>query len=271
TANRRSAAWPSEPGARLEAEGPLRFYTGLGWGHVLEGHDHLAFLLALLLGVSGAGALLLAVTAFTLAHSVTLALSALGVFSLPPAVVEPGISASILFVAWLHMVQGPGRARPWLAAFPFGLLHGFGFAGALGEIGIPPGETAPALLGFNLGVELGQLTFLVPVAAGVALFRSRFDAGTRSTLRGLGAAVIGAAGLHFTARAVTGAWLEATLAGWPAALRPLPAGLAITLLLWLWLRGRRTPSGEPVGPALRLSVVLWLLYLGGGLLGTALR
>jgi hydrogenase/urease accessory protein HupE len=141
----------------------LNQYTELGWGHVLEGYDHLAFLLALLFGVASLRSLVGAVTAFTLAHSITLALAALDLVRLPASIVEPCIALSVLAVLILHLRRPPSDARPWLPAFLFGLLHGFGFAGVLGEIGIPPDNQVMSLLGFNLGVEAGQLTFVLPV------------------------------------------------------------------------------------------------------------
>jgi len=113
--------------------------------------------------------LLVTVTAFTVAHSITLALATLGVLSVPPAPVEAVIALSIAFVALeiLRSRQGnPGIAAraPWIVAFAFGLLHGFGFAGALGEVGLPAGQIPLALLFFNLGVEAGQLAFIAAVA-----------------------------------------------------------------------------------------------------------
>jgi hypothetical protein len=138
-------------------------YTHLGWEHVLLGYDHLAFLAALLFGVATWRRLLGAVTAFTLAHSITLGLAALGIFTLPPSLVEPGIALSVLAVLILHLRRQPSESHPWIPAFAFGLLHGFGFAGVLGEIGIPPDARVLALLGFNLGVEAGQLSFVLPI------------------------------------------------------------------------------------------------------------
>jgi len=141
----------------------LAQYTHLGWEHVLIGYDHLAFLAALLFGVATWRRLLGAVTAFTLAHSITLALAALGICTLPASFVEPGIAFSVLAVLILHLRRSPADARPWIPAFAFGLLHGFGFAGVLGDIGIPADARVLALFGFNLGVEFGQLTFVLPV------------------------------------------------------------------------------------------------------------
>ena len=158
-------------------------YAELGWEHVLEGYDHLAFLVALLFGVACLADLLWAVTAFTLAHSITLALSALHIFSLSPMVVEPGIAFSVLAVLAWHLRRGSADARPWIPAFGFGLLHGFGFAGVLGEIGLPAGEQAMSLLGFNVGVELGQLTFVIPAVLLVLLVRRMTAQSSHDKLR----------------------------------------------------------------------------------------
>jgi hydrogenase/urease accessory protein HupE len=140
-------------------------YTLLGIDHILSGFDHLTFVLALLLLVSGAGRLLITVTSFTLAHSITLAAATLGVLWVPGAPVEAVIALSILFVAHELVLVNRGEAsltarNPWIVAFAFGLLHGFGFAGALGDIGLPQNEIALALLMFNVGVEIGQLMFI---------------------------------------------------------------------------------------------------------------
>lgn len=143
-------------------------YTVLGVDHILSGFDHLTFVLALLLLVRGARRLLITVTSFTLAHSITLAAATLGVLWVPGPPVEAVIALSILFLASELVKVNRGlpslTARyPWIVAFTFGLLHGFGFAGALGEIGLPQNEVPLALLMFNVGVELGQLAFIVVV------------------------------------------------------------------------------------------------------------
>ncbi len=147
-------------------------YFGLGVEHILFGFDHLMFVLALLILVSQLKRLLLAVTAFTLAHSLTLAGTTLGWVALPSAPVEATIALSIMFVAVEIMRVREGRPSltammPWLASFSFGLLHGFGFAGALREVGIPEDAVGTALLFFNLGVEAGQLLFIAAVLAAV--------------------------------------------------------------------------------------------------------
>jgi hydrogenase/urease accessory protein HupE len=136
-----------------------------GVEHILFGYDHLLFVLALMLIVRGTKALVLTVTAFTVAHSITLALAALGVVRVPGPPVEAAIAFSIVLVAAEIVRLRRGQPsltarRPWLIAFCFGLLHGFGFAGALSEIGLPHGDVPLALLAFNIGVELGQLAFI---------------------------------------------------------------------------------------------------------------
>ena len=146
----------------------VRTYLGLGVGHILLGIDHLLFVLALLLLTRGAMQLVKTITAFTLAHSITLALATLDLVHVRSAPVEACIALSIVFVAAeiVHARQGrPGlTARaPWIVAFAFGLLHGFGFAGALREVGLPDDAIPLALLFFNVGVELGQLLFVAAV------------------------------------------------------------------------------------------------------------
>jgi len=143
-------------------------YTLLGIDHILSGFDHLTFVLALLLIVSGARRLLVTITSFTLAHSITLAAATLGVLWVPGAPIEATIALSILFLASELVKVNRGQfsltARyPWIVAFVFGLLHGFGFAGALGDIGLPQNEVPLALLMFNVGVELGQLLFIAVI------------------------------------------------------------------------------------------------------------
>jgi hydrogenase/urease accessory protein HupE len=134
-------------------------YTILGVEHILSGIDHLLFVIGLLLLVGFNRQLLWTITAFTLAHSVTLACSALGWLTLHSAPVEATIALSIVLVAGeaLHKQQTLARRYPALIAFLFGLVHGLGFAGALKEIGLPENHLLPALLTFNAGVEIGQL------------------------------------------------------------------------------------------------------------------
>jgi len=163
---------PSETGFEVAAKTSnldvIRVYTALGIEHILLGVDHLLFVFALLLIVRGWRRLVGTITAFTLAHSITLAAATMGYVHVAQAPVEAVIALSILFLATevIHNRQGrPGLAKrfPWLVAFIFGLLHGFGFAGALAEIGLPQQSIPLALLFFNVGVELGQLLFVVAV------------------------------------------------------------------------------------------------------------
>lgn len=140
-------------------------YTVLGIEHILLGFDHLFFVLALVLLLKGGWLVAKTVTAFTIAHSLTLVGSTLGLLSLPPQPVEAVIALSIIFLAVEVVKSRPDDVRlserfPWIVAFLFGLLHGFGFAGALAEIGLPEGDVPLALLTFNLGVEIGQLVIV---------------------------------------------------------------------------------------------------------------
>jgi hydrogenase/urease accessory protein HupE len=145
-------------------------YLVLGVEHILAGLDHLLFVLALLLVVRGTKRIVVTVTAFTVAHSLTLVAATLGWVHVPGPPVESIIALSIVFVAGevLHGLRGrPGlTARaPWIVAFSFGLLHGLGFAGALAEVGLPATAIPVALLTFNVGVEIGQLLFIAAVLA----------------------------------------------------------------------------------------------------------
>lgn len=149
-------------------------YTVLGAEHILAGFDHLLFVLALVMIVSGTRRLLITITAFTVAHSITLALATLNIVEVPERPVEAIIALSIVFVASeiLHLHQGrPGLAvrQPWLIAFGFGLLHGLGFASALTEVGLPQNAIPLALLFFNVGVEIGQLLFITVILTCAAL------------------------------------------------------------------------------------------------------
>jgi len=140
-------------------------YLVLGVEHILGGFDHLLFVLGLLLIVRSTRLLIKTITAFTLAHSVTLAMATLGFVHMPQAPVEAVIALSIIFLATELSKQYRGETglttkAPWLVALTFGLLHGFGFAGALTEVGLPQSDIPLALLFFNVGVEVGQLMFV---------------------------------------------------------------------------------------------------------------
>jgi hypothetical protein len=171
---------PSSPSFVVEATPSktqvLRSYLSLGVEHILGGIDHLLFVLALLIITRGTWSLIKTVTAFTVAHSITLSLAALGSVRVPPAPVEAVIALSIVFVAAEIVRSRQGRPgltdrAPWVVAFTFGLLHGFGFAGALSEIGLPQLDIPLALFSFNVGVEIGQLLFIAAVFAIAAVAR----------------------------------------------------------------------------------------------------
>jgi len=154
-------------------------YTLHGIEHILFGFDHLLFVLALILIVRNGRMLLWTISAFTVAHSITLSLATLGVVHVPGPPVEAMIALSILLLACEIVRLQRGQAsmtaqRPWIVAFSFGLLHGFGFAGALTEIGLPQNDIPLALFAFNVGVEVGQLVFVAAVIgllAAVSRFR----------------------------------------------------------------------------------------------------
>ena len=166
-----SAAPMAEIVARAGSAQVAGTYFILGVTHILSGYDHLLFVLSLVLLLGGGWVVARTVTAFTIAHSITLAGATLGFLGVSQRPVEICIALSIVFLAVEVVKRDPAQPRlservPWVVAFLFGLLHGFGFAGALAEIGMPEGEVPVALLTFNLGVEAGQLA-IVGVALGV--------------------------------------------------------------------------------------------------------
>jgi hydrogenase/urease accessory protein HupE len=152
---------------RLEV---AKTYFVLGVEHILSGVDHLLFVLGLLFLVGSWRRLVATVTAFTVAHSITLAAATLGWVHVPQAPIEATIALSVMFVAAeilrdAHGHPGLATRAPWIVAFVFGLLHGFGFAGALQQVGLPEKDIPIALLFFNVGVEAGQLLFIAAVVA----------------------------------------------------------------------------------------------------------
>ncbi|MGH0032280.1 MAG: HupE/UreJ family protein [Myxococcota bacterium] len=160
-----------EIGERQGALAVAREYALLGFEHILSGLDHLLFVFGLVLLAATTRQLVWTVTSFTLGHSVTLSLAVLGYVRFPTALVELVIAMTIVALA-LELARGAPEAgargswmrrAPWAMAFGFGLLHGLGFAGALAEVGLPVGEIPAALLAFNLGIEAGQLAFVVVV------------------------------------------------------------------------------------------------------------
>lgn len=165
------------PGAA--AAGIAGTFWQVGVRHIALGIDHILFVFTLVLLLERPRSILLAITAFTVAHSLTLAGAALLDWHLPREPVEAAIALSIVFVA-SEIVRGGARREglmqkaPWTAAFIFGLLHGFGFAGAVAELGLPEGAALQALLFFNLGVETGQLLFLAMMLSLIALLREGY-------------------------------------------------------------------------------------------------
>ena len=154
------------PATGLRALAPIVVdYTSLGVEHILTGFDHLLFVVALTLLVRRGRQLLATITAFTLAHSVSLALTVLGLVHVPSPPVEASIALSIVLVCGecLRPADSLTRRAPWAVAFAFGLLHGLGFASALLDLGVPEQHLPTALLCFNLGVELGQLAIIAAV------------------------------------------------------------------------------------------------------------
>jgi hydrogenase/urease accessory protein HupE len=186
-------------------------YLWLGVEHILLGIDHLLFVFALLLIVDGVRRLIWTITAFTVAHSITLAGATLGYVHVPQQPVEAIIALSILFLATeiVHSRRGrPGYAQrwPWLVAFIFGLLHGFGFAGALAEVGLPEHAIPFALVFFNVGVELGQLAFVAMVLSSAWLIH-RIKAFPLRPTEMVTTYVIGSVAAYWTIERVTGFWL----------------------------------------------------------------
>lgn len=158
----------------------IKTYSVLGVEHILAGIDHLLFVLALILITRGKWKIVKTITAFTLAHSITLSLAVLGYVNFPSAPVEAVIALSIVFLALellalLNKKETLTSKKPWLVAFTFGLLHGFGFAGALAEIGLPQKDIPFALGFFNVGVELGQLLFVIVVLIVIKILSIKKD------------------------------------------------------------------------------------------------
>ena len=187
-------------------------YTVIGIEHILLGFDHLLFVLALVMIVKSTRKLLITVTAFTIAHSITLSLATLGVIHVPSPPVEAIIALSIVFIATEIIHQRQGREgiasrKPWVVAFAFGLLHGLGFAGALAEVGLPENSIPLALLFFNIGVEIGQVLFIVAVLAlyhvAKKLIGNRFEL---SRLQPIPVYLIGGIASYWVFERIAGFW-----------------------------------------------------------------
>lgn len=196
-----AVARPSQPWVEIEALGgtwdtALDFLRQGLW-HILSGADHLLFVFGLLLIVGSTWALVRAITAFTVAHSITLAAATLGYVRPPAAPIEAAIAMSILFlgVEIVRAYQGGTSftiRHPWVVAFLFGLLHGFGFAGALSAAGLPPAAVPLALVSFNVGVEMGQLAFVVLVLLLARMLRQVYWPSPATLLPGYVVGTLGA-------------------------------------------------------------------------------
>jgi len=172
-------------GSRQGVFAVIRKFVPAGIHHILIGPDHLLFLVGLLLLGGSFRRLLLVVSSFTLAHSITLSLAALNLVTPPARVIEPAIALSIVYVGVDNLMVGRGRdVRAWIA-FTFGFIHGFGFANVLREMNLPSRALGWSLFSFNLGVEIGQLLVVVLVASALMALRSRNEAaGRRLALAG---------------------------------------------------------------------------------------
>ena len=180
-------------------------YLMLGADHILFGIDHLLFVLGLLLLLKGFLKLLQTITAFTVAHSITLACAVLGIFPVPGPPIEVLIALSILMLAREVVMSLRGQItlvhqKPWVVAFVFGLFHGFGFAGALGELGLRDSDIPLALLLFNLGVEGGQVIFIAAMISANWIYSKFSSDGLISIHRGLAYGVGGVACFWFLER-----------------------------------------------------------------------
>lgn len=189
-------------------------YVHLGIDHILQGADHLLFVFALLLLIADRWRLLGAVTAFTVAHSLTLAAATLGWLVVPAPPVEALVALSIMFLA-AELLQREGDGHrlseryPWVVAFGFGLLHGLGFARALLEVGLPDGDVPLALFAFNVGVEIGQLLFIGFVLLVGSQLRRLYPATLAGAVAPHGR---GLAGMGYAIGGVAGYWLVARIA-----------------------------------------------------------
>ena len=187
-------------GTRQGALAVAARFLPAGIHHILIGPDHLLFLIGLLLLGGSVRQLALMVTAFTLAHSLTLSLAVLGVVSPPSRIVEPAIALSIVYVGVDNLLVRQGRdLRAWIA-LAFGLIHGFGFASVLREMELPPRALGLSLVSFNLGVEIGQLLVVVTVATALAALRARSEVVSRRLAFAGSIGVVGAGSFWFVQR-----------------------------------------------------------------------
>jgi HupE / UreJ protein len=178
----------------------VRTFVAAGIHHIFIGPDHILFIVGLLLLGGSLGRLLKIVTAFTLAHSITLALAALEIVNPPSRIIEPAIALSIIVVGAENLLGGGRRDFRAGIAFAFGFVHGFGFASVLREFGLPPHALGAALCSFNLGVEIGQLCIVLAVAPLLALLRAWRPAWNRGVVSVGSAGVIAAGAYWFVQR-----------------------------------------------------------------------
>jgi hydrogenase/urease accessory protein HupE len=176
-------------------------YFGLGVEHIVFGYDHFLFVLCLVLLLTGWKRIAWTITAFTIAHSISLIGTTLGLFWLPQKPVEAIIALSIVFLAIEIIKSKPNQLRlsernPWVVAFLFGLLHGFGFAGALAEIGLPSVDVPLALLSFNLGVEIGQLLIVATALLSLTVIQKAWPERIR-TVKFFSAYLIGSVAMYW--------------------------------------------------------------------------
>jgi hydrogenase/urease accessory protein HupE len=201
-----NAAAALESGAQSkpssEHGGGFWSFFKMGIEHILTGYDHLVFILGLVLARARLRSLLTIITAFTVAHSITLALSVLGVWAPTPRIIEPAIALSIAYVGVENFFVKDASKR-WRITFPFGLIHGFGFAGALQEIALPRSAIPTALVSFNLGVEAGQLAVLALVLPLILFLRGKTWFEPRG-VRVVSGAVALAGGVWFVSRVISG-------------------------------------------------------------------
>jgi hypothetical protein len=181
--------------ASLDIDRPLATgwldFVKLGTEHILTGYDHLLFLLALLAVARGLWSVVKIVTAFTIAHSVTLTLAALGLVKIPDRIIEPLIAATIIWVGLENLLASAPDRRRWMWSFGFGLVHGLGFAAALGELDLHGAALIRGLVGFNVGVEIGQLIFVIVALPLLALLSKGRGATLTPRIASLAAATIG--------------------------------------------------------------------------------
>ena len=198
--DRAHATWTLAGGGSSSALGMAWSMLKLGVEHILTGADHLVFLFGLILVGGRLRSLIGVISAFTLAHSITLALAALSIFAPSPRLVEPAIALSIAYVGIENLFVHDASKR-WRITFPFGLIHGFGFAGALREIALPHAQVPVALVSFNLGVEIGQLAVLSVALPVVLTIRRAPWFGDRG-VKALSLAIAVGGGVLFVARLI---------------------------------------------------------------------